>query len=85
MIDAAEQLIRALDIDVCRVRYLTGDVARVEVPRAAIAILMEPATHLRLAEEFRRLGFSSMTIDPEGYRSGRLNDSLPVHQLQRFA
>lgn len=85
MIDAAERLIRDLDINVCRVRYLPGDVARVEVPYERIAVILEPATQTRVTEEFRRLGFSSMTVDPEGFRSGRMNEALPLHQLQRFA
>jgi uncharacterized protein len=85
MIDAAEQLIRAQGIAICRVRYLAGDVARVEVPSDSIAAITEPAVQARLAEDFGRLGFSSLTIDPQGFRSGSLNASLPVHQLQRFA
>lgn len=84
MIDAAERLVRALGVEVCRVRCLAGDIARVEVPREAIAQLMEPAAHSRLAQEFGRLGFSAMKVDPEGFRSGRLNESLPVYQLQRM-
>lgn len=85
MIDAAERLIRSCGIEVCRVRYLTGDVARVEVPREEIAVLLEPTTRTRLEDAFRRLGFRSMTVDPEGFRSGRLNETLPLHQIQRFA
>jgi len=82
MIDRAEQIVRSLGISICRVRYHAGDVARIEVPQESIARLLEPATHAMLIDELGRLGFQSATIDPAGFRSGSLNESLPVHQLQ---
>jgi len=79
MIDCAEQIVRSLGISVCRVRYHAGDVARVEVPTTSIPTLMEPATMAMLEDEFSRLGFQSVVVDPAGYRSGSLNESLAVH------
>jgi len=38
-----------------------------------------------LVERFTQFGFRDVTVDPAGYRSGSLNESLPLHQLQRFA
>ena len=81
MIDRAEQIVRSLGIQVCRVRYLAGDVARIEVPSESIATLRDPANHAMLTDEVRRLGFRSVTIDPRGFRSGSLNESLPVCQI----
>jgi uncharacterized protein len=83
MIDRAEQIVRSLGIRVCRVRYLEGDAARVEVPIESIARLTEPTTHAMLAKEFSHLGFSSMSIDPAGFRSGSLNEALELHQIER--
>jgi uncharacterized protein len=81
MIDRAEQLIRALGIPVCRVRYRTGDVASIEVPTESIPIVQQPTTFVRLADEFCQLGFESVEVDPRGFRSGSLNESLAVHQI----
>jgi uncharacterized protein len=85
MIDGAEQIIRALGVSVCRVRYLAGDVARVEVPAYLVMKFSAPQMQSRLANDFARLGFAAVTIDPAGYRSGSLNESLPVHQLKNFS
>jgi uncharacterized protein len=85
MIDGAEQIIRALGVSVCRVRYLAGGVARVEVPADLVMKFSAPQMQSRLANDFARLGFAAVTIDPAGYRSGSLNESLPVHQLKNFS
>lgn len=82
MIDRAEQIVRSLGIRVCRVRYHAGDVARIEVPTEWIAKLCEPEVRSMLTSEFRGLGFRQLAIDPAGFRSGSLNESLPLHQLQ---
>jgi uncharacterized protein len=81
MIDRAERLVRSLGIAVCRVRYHTGDVARIEVPVEAIPKLTAPAMHAMLTDEFLRLGFESVTVDPRGFRSGSLNEAIEVHQI----
>jgi uncharacterized protein len=85
MIDQAEQIVRSLGVTVCRVRYLAGDVASVEVPTESISRLADPATFSMLTNEFRRLGYRSTIIDPRGFRSGSLNEALPVHQIDMTA
>jgi pyridinium-3,5-biscarboxylic acid mononucleotide sulfurtransferase len=82
MIDRAEQIIRSLGIPICRVRYLAGDVARIEVPRERIAVLEQQETSARIRTEFAKLGVRSVIVDPAGFRSGSLNESLPLHQLR---
>ena len=57
-----------------RVRYHRGDLARLEVPTAEIAVrLCEPANRDPLAAELKRLGFKYVTLDLEGFRSGSQN------------
>lgn len=85
MIDRAEQYIRALGIPVCRVRYRDSDVASVELPHEQLARFHEPATAAALCRELLRFGFREVLIDPAGFRSGSLNESLPVHQIQTVA
>ena len=83
MIDRAEQYVRRLGFAVCRVRYHAGDHARVEVPRDAVSQLCAPSTSAGLTVELKRLGFRTVTIDPDGFRSGSLNEGLALHQIDR--
>jgi len=47
------------------------EIAPDELPRA-----LDPAMAHRFVEIFRRLGFSHVTLDLEGYRQGSLNSGL---------
>ena len=82
MIDQAEQLLRSLGLRELRVRYHKGDLARLEVPLDALPRLAKPDVRLRLVEELRQLGFKYVTLDLEGFRSGSLNQVLPVESLR---
>jgi uncharacterized protein len=73
MIDRAEQHLRSLGLRELRVRYHQGDLARIEVPAAAIARLAEPAVREALASTLKQLGFKYVTLDLEGFRSGSQN------------
>ncbi len=81
MIDAAEQLLRSHGLQTVRVRYHRGDLARLEVPAAAIAQLAEPELRTVLSVELKRLGFKYVTLDLEGFRSGSQNEALPLVQI----
>lgn len=73
MVERAEELIRALGFDQVRVRSHDG-IARVEVPREEIPRLVEHRTEV--ARGLRRIGFSYVTLDLEGYRSGSMDEVL---------
>jgi uncharacterized protein len=81
MVDRGEQFLRSLGIPVCRVRYLASDAARIEVPLDQIAIVESPDVWERLEIEFATIGFKTAAIDPAGFRSGSMNESLPLHQI----
>jgi uncharacterized protein len=83
MIDRAEQVVRSLGLRTVRVRYHAGDVARLEVPAEDIVDLCQPTVRSFLAEELKQLGFKFVTIDLQGFRSGSLNDIIPIDQLRR--
>jgi uncharacterized protein len=85
MIDRAEQFIRALGFPICRVRFRAGEIASVEVPRELVPRLAEPQMHDSVCSELLRLGFHAMEIDPLGFRSGSLNESLPLHEIQSIS
>jgi uncharacterized protein len=78
MIDAAEQYLRGLGLRELRVRYHKGDLARLEVPAAAIPRLAEPALCRQIVDHLRRLGFKFVTLDLEGFRSGSLNQLVTI-------
>jgi pyridinium-3,5-biscarboxylic acid mononucleotide sulfurtransferase len=50
-----------------------GDLARVEVPVDALPVLVGSDARQRLVEGLRELGFTYVTLDLEGFRSGSMN------------
>jgi len=78
MIDAAEQYLHDLNLPICRVRYHSGNVARIEVPRDDLARLCEPATMQQIDQRLKSLGFKFVTLDLAGFQSGSLNQMLPT-------
>jgi uncharacterized protein len=81
-VEEAEALLRSLGLRECRVRYHEGDLARVEVPVAEVARLAAEPVRGELARELRRLGFKFVTLDLDGFRSGSLNELVPL-ELRR--
>lgn len=72
-IDRAEQLLHNLGISQVRVR-LHGDVARIEVEPHSLHLLLDNRS--AIVRQFRGLGFSYVTADLEGYRTGSMNETL---------
>jgi uncharacterized protein len=83
-VEQAEAFLRSLGLRECRVRYHEGDLARVEVPLAEVVRLASEPVRAELAGEFRRLGFKFVTLDLDGFRSGSLNDLVPLELKARF-
>ena len=82
MIDRAEQYLRNSGLRTVRVRFHKGDMARLEVPPEALAQLCQEATRRPLVNHLKSLGFKFVTLDLEGFRSGSLNNLLPVESLK---
>lgn len=74
-IDAAEDYLRRLDFEQVRVR-VHGDVVRIEVGRTQVARMADPATRMDVAAELKRLGFTYICLDLEGFRTGSMNESI---------
>lgn len=82
-VEQSESLIRKLTgITELRVRHEANDLARIEVPAPLIAQLMDDHIRRQITTELRGYGFRAVTIDLEGFRSGNLNDSLPVVMVE---
>jgi uncharacterized protein len=73
MIDQAEQWLRAQGLRTVRVRYHRGDLARLEVPPDAIATLCQQPIREQLVAHLKTLGFTYVSMDLEGFRSGSQN------------
>jgi uncharacterized protein len=84
-VEQAETYLKTLGLRECRVRYHDGDLARVEVPAAEVARLAADPVRTGLAAEFRRLGFKFVTLDLDGFRSGSLNELVPLAVRRSFA
>jgi uncharacterized protein len=82
-VEAAEEYLRSLGYRECRVRLHEDELARIEVPVEGLARLADPAIREVLARRFKELGFSFVTLDLEGFRSGSLNSlvSLETRKL----
>ncbi|MBW4697755.1 MAG: ATP-dependent sacrificial sulfur transferase LarE [Aphanocapsa lilacina HA4352-LM1] len=80
---AAERFMRALGERQFRVRS-AGDTARIELAPERIKEFVLRVDLAELVKAFQSLGYSLVTLDLEGYRSGKLNAALPPEQLQRF-
>ncbi len=68
-VEQAEAFLVAQGITQVRVR-LHGDLARIEIEPTQMGILMEEPGRARLVEQFKKLGFRTVTLDLEGYRAG---------------
>jgi len=84
-VEEAEALLRSLGLRDCRVRYHDGDLARIEVPADEVARLASEPARGELARRLKTLGFKFVTLDLEGFRSGSLNELIPLDVKTRYA
>jgi uncharacterized protein len=73
-VGAAEEFLLSLGILHCRVRY-HDTIARIEVPPVDFPVIL--AHSQAIVKRFKDLGFTYVTLDIEGYRTGSLNEVLP--------
>lgn len=81
-VERAEAFLKQLTgLQQVRVRHEADEVARVEVPVNDLAQLTDTAVSVPLVEKLKQLGFRRVTLDLDGFRSGSLNDDLPIVTL----
>ncbi|MBN2058353.1 MAG: ATP-dependent sacrificial sulfur transferase LarE [Candidatus Saganbacteria bacterium] len=73
LVGAGEDFLKSLGFGQLRVRH-HGAIARIEVNKAAVPQVMERMDEI--AEKFERLGYTYVTLDLKGYRTGSLNEVL---------
>ena len=74
-VEMAEESLHTLGFRQLRVRH-HGELARVEIERAELGAALTLAMLARITEAVRAAGFTYVTLDTEGYRSGSMNETL---------
>lgn len=75
MVDKAEQLLLDLGFHQVRVR-IHGMIARIEVMPDEFEELIRKENRERIVKEFKTYGFTYVTMDLSGYRTGSMNETL---------
>jgi uncharacterized protein len=76
-IDAAEHYLLDLGLRQVRVRCHGGVLARIETDAAGMDALTTSELRKQVAARLKELGFSYVSLDLGGYRSGSMNETLP--------
>jgi pyridinium-3,5-biscarboxylic acid mononucleotide sulfurtransferase len=79
VVDKAENILRDFGFRVFRVRY-HEQLVRLEFSPEELSKALNVTMATILLSKFKALGFKYVTIDLEGYRSGSLNEVLPIYQ-----
>ena len=75
MVEQGEQLLFSLGFHQFRVR-IHGTLARIELLPEELDRLLTPELRAEIAKKFRSFGFSYVTLDLQGYRTGSMNEGL---------
>ena len=75
MVDKAEQYLLDLGFDQLRVR-IHGNIARIELLPKEFSKFMEEKTRDDVYMRFKEIGFTYVTLDIKGYRTGSMNETL---------
>ena len=79
IVDKGETVLRDFGFRIFRVRY-HEELVRLEFSPEELPKALNVTMAAILVARFKALGFKYVTIDLEGYRSGSLNEVLPIHQ-----
>src|SRR5271168_1871219 len=81
-VEDAEEALRSLGLRNFRVRH-HGAVARIEIAEDELPLALEANRLRRMSAAVRAAGFNYVAVDCDGYRSGSMNEILPVEVLTR--
>ncbi len=82
-IDAAETMFRDLGFRSFRVRHHDDKTARIEVGSDEIVRLLNPEIRTNVLRHLKELGFTYVTLDLQGYRTGSMNEVLTPVVLEQ--
>ena len=75
MVDRAEQLLLDMGLHQVRVR-IHGNIARIEILPFEFEKILQEDIRKEIYEKFQSFGFSYVTLDLLGYRTGSMNETL---------
>ena len=78
MVGKAEQLLLDLGFRQMRVRMHGNDMARIEVLPEDIEKAVRPEIRERIVTKLKEFGFTYISLDLQGYRTGAMNETLEV-------
>ena len=79
-IERAEDALHEMGFQRVRVRH-HGELARIEIDRADLPNALHLEIFNQIVAVLRPLGFVYVTMDMQGYRSGSMNDVLPLSSI----
>jgi uncharacterized protein len=82
-VEQGEETLRRLGFRQCRVRH-HGEIARIEIAQDELSRALTPEMFREFTRVFKALGFTFVTVDTEGFRSGSMNGAktaAPLIQL----
>jgi len=79
-IEQGEEALRRLGFRQCRVRH-HGEIARIEIAQDELARALTPEMFREFTQVFKALGFTFVTVDTEGFRSGSMNAAKTAPSL----
>ena len=82
MVDRAEQLLLDLGFRQVRVR-IHGKIARIEITPDQFPLLLQEDVRGQVYDQFKSFGFSYVTLDLKGYRTGSMNETLDAATLKQ--
>ncbi len=77
MVDRSEQLLLDMGFKQVRVR-VHGGTARIEVLAEQFSEMLKEEKRLVISRAFKEYGFSYVSVDLDGYRTGSMNETLQV-------
>jgi len=80
-VEAGEDALRAHGFRQFRVRH-HGQIARIEISRDELSRALSPDMASEFVRIFKALGFTYVTLDLEGFRSGSMNALLPLSTIR---
>ena len=84
MVDKAEELLINMGFKQVRVR-IHDRLARIEADRKDFERFCDPDTADRIYNELKGFGFSYVTMDLKGYRTGSMNETLSEEERKKYA
>jgi len=81
-VEQGEDALRQMGFRQLRARH-HGDIVRIEIARDELPRALNPEMAAEFTRVFKALGFSYVTLDLEGFRSGSMNAVLPVELLTK--